>query len=139
MEYNPVYDTVEICSWDTKQSGNLNTRCIQILEECGVPIPTLLDLAQQEIDNISARYIDGIKLLEHLKQPNMRIYEKDREEGRETNQSDSKVLFQMLASGVAANEPILVERQTRVVTKELESLREKVSVCYDEYRCYLQL
>jgi hypothetical protein len=123
--YDPLYDTIEVCSWDTKPAlpAALNSRLIQMLESSGVSDELFLKWVDDSTQGISCLTEDVKRLArrytEMVQKPN---------QVSSAEHTDSCMILRMLLSKVSDDEPNFVDRRERLVRNEIKRMRLKVSL-----------
>lgn len=126
MKVNDAYDTVDVCSWDEKpENGFLNIRLVQILEDRGVELDTLLSFVNDGLKWIEDMRADPAALFDHLKKRQAAIVKQDRDE----ESHDTKLLFRMEGVNCNKNEPVYSKKLNAVIHKEADRMKRKVSAC----------
>jgi hypothetical protein len=121
--YDPQYDTMEVCFWDVKpQPGTLNTRLIQILEAGGVPDEHFLKCGDDATKLLSVLSENPDSLLKHL-----HFGQDDRGTVNKAENTDSSFVRRMVVAKVDPNDPVFLERRSRLVRKEFDQMRKKVN------------
>lgn len=120
-DWDAVYDTVEVCSWDKGgEKGHLNARLIQILEYRGVSTDFFIACAEKGMDWLTKIADPGV-FFEHVKRRHDFIMAKE-----ESSDLDNDLLFRMASASLDPNEPAFARRRDQFVRKEIDSMRKKV-------------
>lgn len=124
MKVNDAYDTVDVCGWDEKpEKGFLNIRLVQLLEDRGVEVDTLLSFVDDGLKWIEDLRADPVALFDHLKKRQAAIVQQDRdEEGH-----DTQLLYRMEGVNCNKSEPTYSKKLNAVIHKEADRMKRKVN------------
>jgi hypothetical protein len=129
---DPLYDTVEVCSWDKPPlPSTLNTRLVQMLEEAGVPEELFLKFVDASSNWLSSLSKNPDSLLRILADRRGTMSDRQHEMVSDPDNTDSNFVFRASLANIDPNEPVLVEKRNRLVRKEFERMRLKVNTQKD--------
>jgi hypothetical protein len=116
-----MQSTVDVMEWDKKSPhAHLNTGFIQLLEQRGAPNEFFLSLAKQEVDEL-LQVSKTYELLQSRYQA--RVFSRENQD-----MFDDDILLRMLHARVPLNEPVMLCKVNKFISKELGIFKEKVRV-----------
>jgi hypothetical protein len=132
-QQDPLFDTIEICSWNEELRAALNTRIVQILEHWSSTISKEGELFEfmkkcmkEELDFLdSLRQSGSSQLLSLLKSRNRNMLRQGISNELDYERKDTRQLFKMAVANIGSNDPEFCRRRARLIEKICASIRDK--------------